>query len=155
LEFFLPNHGAEKIVGTQQHIVVEKNVIDADDTFAPKDSIVNERASTMQFLADRKVSVVVQVRSRAHNPIHEASFHQWDDARAPQASRSERAGETHSNGHVGLEHFRGVDLTNLSKPSGIVSLKVDINQFFYSNSFRNWSRHNLLSTEEFGFTGIH
>ena len=78
----------------------------------------------MERMPDGEVRIVIEVRPRAHNPIHKPVLHQRHDAGTAQARWSECACETHSHNNLRLKHLLGEEVTPLTQTRGIVGLEI-------------------------------
>src|SRR6266496_4816735 len=76
LKFFTGDNQPKKCVCIQQHRIVEKNVIDANDFFLAKYDIRSLSIALVYCQANSKMGVVIQIRSGGDNPINKAGFNE-------------------------------------------------------------------------------
>src|SRR5688572_4383446 len=83
----------------------------------------------MQREVQRVVKVVIEVRTRADDEIHETAFHEFDHA-AAEAGGGQRTGYREANGRLVLrrEHLVRVDAARLPEPSGVEGLEAFVDQ---------------------------
>ena len=90
LEFLAGNNFSEERVGRQQHIVIEENVINADDAFFAQNDIGFLCVAAVHRESKPEMGVVIQVRTGRDDPVDESSFDQGNERRHSQASRRQR-----------------------------------------------------------------
>ena len=65
-------------------------------------------------------AVVVEVRTGGDDPVHEAGFHERDEAALAEARGGERAGERQADEAVAGEHFLREELRGLAQAAAVV-----------------------------------
>ena len=85
--------------------------------------VVQERRALVKRHVEAIVQVVVQVGSGGYYPIHEARFHQRNEAGFAQPGRRERAGEAQTDEAVAGKHFFDEQFRGFAEPSAVVSQK--------------------------------
>ena len=83
----------------------------------------------MQREVQRVVQVVIEVRARADDEVHEPAVHHLDDA-AADAGGGHRAGNRQPDGRVfvGIQHLVGENAAGFGQPRGVECLKSLVNQ---------------------------
>jgi hypothetical protein len=92
------------IRGHQAIAVAEQHVIDADDVVVAQFSVVELEVADAHRIIQREVHVVIQIRARGDDPVHESGLDGRHNAGTAHARWRQRAGEAHADGHVGREH---------------------------------------------------
>ncbi len=96
---------AEERVGREQHVVVEEDVVDADDAFVAQHDVRLLRIPAVHREPEAEVRVVIEIRAGRDDPVDEPALDERNERRHAESRRRERAGERHADGHVGLEHL--------------------------------------------------
>src|SRR5580704_7744337 len=86
----------EKRVSRKQHVVIEENIVDADDPGFAKRDIVGLGRALKHFEAEAEMGVVVEIGAGGDHPIDETVLDQWNDARHAETGRRQRAGQTNT-----------------------------------------------------------
>ena len=112
-------------VGLEQNRGRKQHVVDADDALVVELDVVQERRAAMEREVQRVVEVVIEVRARADDKVHEPTVHQLHDAPA-QARRRECAGHRQPDRGVVLrqQHLVREDAARLANPGGVEGLKT-------------------------------
>jgi hypothetical protein len=79
LELLRLQHLGNEVVGLEQHVGVEDDVVDPDDPFLAQRHVVDVRRDPVQRESQRAVDVVVEVRSGGDDPVDEARLHEGDE----------------------------------------------------------------------------
>ena len=78
-------------VGAEQVLVVEDDVVDADDLVLAQLQVGEARPGLVQVHAEGEVRVVVEVRAGGDDPVDEAGLDERHEARHAQPGRRQRA----------------------------------------------------------------
>ena len=87
LKFLLARDLAEKRVGGKQHLVIEKDVVDADHTGVAQRDVVGFRVALKHLEAHTEVGVVVEIGAGGDHPVDETMLDERNQARHAQARR--------------------------------------------------------------------
>ena len=68
------DHLPHKGVGIQQHVVIEQHVVNANDAVVAQLDVIEKRRAGEKLHAEAVVQVVIKVRARGNDPVHEARF---------------------------------------------------------------------------------
>ena len=120
---------ADELVGVEQHLRGEQDVVDADDAFFVEHAVVEEGRAAAQRVVQRVVQVVVEIGAGADDEVDEAAFHQRDDA-AAEAGGRERAGDGEADGGVVRlrQHLVAEDAARLAEAGGVEGLEAFVDQ---------------------------
>src|SRR5262249_46209118 len=118
----------EELVGVEQVLVVEDDVVDADDLVLAQLQIGQTRAGLEQVHAQGVVRVVVEVRAGRDDPVDEPGLDQRDEAAHAEAGRRERSAERQPDRAVAGEHLAGEELAALAEPAGVVREERGVEQ---------------------------
>src|SRR5215217_2576098 len=75
---------AEECVRIEQHRIIEKDVVDADDFFLAQHDVGGLRISLVHSEPDSEMRVVVKISARGNNPVDEAGLDQWNESGNPE-----------------------------------------------------------------------
>src|SRR5689334_5607294 len=75
----------------------------------------------MHRQAQPEVRVVIKICAGGNDPIDEARLNQRNQCGHAKPCWCQRAGQRDANGHVGLEHLFGEELTSLSQTRSVIS----------------------------------
>ena len=98
--------------------------------------------------AEPEVRVVIEIRARRDDPIHEPGFYERNKRRHAQASRRERARDRQTDRHIRIKHLSGEQLTGLAKTSGIVGEVSALDEISYRFFSIDATWIDALSLEE-------
>jgi hypothetical protein len=118
----------EKRVGREEHVVVEEDVIDANDALFAQDDVRFLRVAPVHREAETEMRVVIEIRAGRDDPIDEPALDQRNERRHAQAGGRERTGQRHADSDVRLEHFFREQPTGFAKPRGVVREKRVVDQ---------------------------
>ena len=96
----------------------------------------------MERVPDGKMRVMIQVRSRANDPVHKSGFHQRNNARAAQPCGSQGAGYAHAYRNVRFEHLFSKQAASFRQSAGIIGLEIIFHQICDTAIRRNRVRFN-------------
>ncbi len=122
------NDRPKKGVRREQHVVVEKDVVDPDDAFVTQHDVGLLRIPAVHREAEAEVRVVIEIRARGDDPVDVPALDERNERRHSKPGRRERAGERHADGHVRLEHFSGEELTRFAQPRRVVGEERVVDQ---------------------------
>ena len=107
----------------------KEHVVDADDPLLVQRDVIDERGAAMEREVQRMVQVVIQVRARADDEIHQAAVHHLDHAAADAGRRhGARDGQADGRVFVGIEHLLRKDAARFGQTGGVERLKSLVNQ---------------------------
>ena len=129
------NDLAHKCVGIEQHVVVEKDVVNPDDAFLAKMHVIKERRACVELHSETVVQIMVKVRAGTDDPVHKARFHQRNDGRLAKARRSECAGERHADRGIAGDHLLREESASLREASAVVCFKRVIHELRNAQAF--------------------
>jgi len=55
-----------------------------------------------------------------HDPVHETGLHERNERRVPEAGGSERAADSETDRHIGVQHLVRKNVAGFAKPSRVV-----------------------------------
>ena len=82
---------ADELVGLQQDVVVEQNVVDPDHAVLAENPVVELVASLVHRQPESEVGIVVEVRPGRHDPVDETGADHRDQHRATEPGGRQRA----------------------------------------------------------------
>ena len=100
LELGSLHDGREELVGLEQRLLPEAEVVDANDAGDAILDVAGVRVDLAHAVADDAVGVVVEVRARGRDAVDDAALDERDDAALVQARRGHRAREREEDGAV-------------------------------------------------------
>ena len=115
-------------VGIEQGLVIEDDVVDADDVVLPQGVVVEVGPALVERQVEREVGVVVEVGAGGDDPVHEPGLDQRDQAAHAQPGGGQSPGERQADRAIGLEQLAGEDLADLAQPAGVVAQERVIDQ---------------------------
>ena len=128
LEFLALNDLAEERVGRQQHVVVEEDVVDADDAFLAQHDVGLLRVAAVHREPESEMRVVIEIRAGRDDPVDEAALDERNERRHAESGRRERAGERHADRDVGLEHLLREQLARFAQTRRVVGEEGVVDQ---------------------------
>ena len=105
LEFAALDDLADEGVGVEQNVVVEEDVVNADDPAFAEVDVVEERRAAVELHIEAVMDVVVEVGARGDDPVDEAGFDEGDETGNAQAGGHERPRETDADQTVAGQHL--------------------------------------------------
>ena len=102
--------------------------------------VVEKRRTRVKLHVQSVMQIVIKIRARGNNPVHEAGLHQRNQTGFSQAGRSQRAGQAHADEAVVRQHFFREQLGRFAKTSAVVSQKRLIDQISSGNVFADAQR---------------
>jgi hypothetical protein len=154
-ELRLSHHLAEEGVGREEDVVVEEDVEDAHDPLFAQHHVVHVRASLVHREPDAEMRVVVEIRTRGDDPVHEAVLEERDQARPAQASRSERATQREADRDVRLQHLLDQEPASLAEPRGVVSEERAVHELVDGDAGHDRIRRDLRTLGDSSFRRGH
>ena len=128
LEFLPLDDLPEEGVGAEQHVVVEEDVVDAHDPLFAQHRIACLCIAAVHRQTEAEMRVVIEVRARGDDPVHESRLDERDERRHAESRRREGAGEGEADGDVGLEHLRREQLAGFAESCSVVRLEGAVDQ---------------------------
>jgi hypothetical protein len=80
----------DELVRLEQHVVIEQHVVDPDDPLTAQLLVVLERVRSEQLHVQAVMDVVVEVRARRDDVVHEPALDQRHQARHADPRRGHR-----------------------------------------------------------------
>jgi hypothetical protein len=116
-------------VGFEQHRCGKQHVVDSNHAVFVQLHIVQERRAAPQREVQRVVEIVIQVRARRDDEVHQPAIHQLDHA-AAEAGRRHGSGNRQPDCRVALrgQHLVCEDLARLGQAAGVERLKSFVDQ---------------------------
>src|SRR5260370_5104065 len=90
LKSLAPAQRSVKLVGAEQVLVVEDDVVNPDNLVFTELEIVQARPRLVHIHAQSEMRIVVEIGAGADNPVHEAGFDKRDQATRSQTRRRQR-----------------------------------------------------------------
>ena len=93
LEFRRGDYFSKERVRVQQHAVIKKDVVDANDFFSAQSDVRSLRVTLVHGKTDSEMGIVVKIRAGGNYPINEAGFDQRYERGNPETGRRQSAGQ--------------------------------------------------------------
>ncbi len=138
---------AEERVGVEQHVVVEEDVVDADDALFAQFHVVGLVRALVHGQPEAEVRIVVEIGTRGHDPVHEAGFHERDDRAHAEARGRERTGDAERHRHVFLQHALGQQPGALAQSRAVVCEKRVVDEVGNGLAAGDGGRIDALAAE--------
>src|SRR5437588_12574468 len=90
--------GAVEAVGAEQFLVVEDDVVNANDLVFEELQVVKSWPRLVHVHAESEVRIVIKVGAGADDPVDETGFNKRHQARGAQARRRERPAQRQADG---------------------------------------------------------
>ena len=116
--------------------------------------VVEERRAGIKLHAEAVVQIVIKIRAGGDDPVHEAGFHERNEADFPKARRRERAGEAHADEAVVRQHLFGEQLRRFAQAPAVVSEKGLVDQVGGGNVFADAERIEARIGRKFVFCHV-
>ena len=120
LERLAAAEGAVEAIGAEQVLVVEDDVVDANDLVFAQRQVVEAGPRLVHVHAQGEVGVVIEVGPGADDPVDEAGLDQRHQARGAQPRRRQRPGQRQADHGVVGEHLGGEQAAGLAQAAGVV-----------------------------------
>jgi hypothetical protein len=85
LEFRGLNGLPDECIRIQKDIIIEEDVVDADDAFIPELNIIDERGTGMQVQVQTEMQIMVEVCACGDDPIDVTALNEGDDGASAQS----------------------------------------------------------------------
>ena len=103
-------HFRDEIVGLEKDVLVEDDVVDADDAVTAQRDVVHQWRDPVQGETERPMDVVVEVGARGDDPVDEARLHEGNECGVAESRRGQSPADREADGDVGGEHLVGKDV---------------------------------------------
>ncbi len=151
LELRLDQDLAQDFIGRHQRVRVwNHHIVNPHQVVVAQIGVVEFETPCMHGVIQGEVHVVVEISASGDDPVHESSLDEWNNARAAQPGRGQGTGKTHTDSHIGFEHFANEELACLAQAGGVVgqeNLIYQVSNFLFSVDVRGLNtltRHVLL-----------
>ena len=148
LKFLVARDLAEKRIGREQHVIIEKDVVDAHHALIAQRDVIGFGRALEHLQPDAEVGVMIKIRAGRHDPIDETIFDERDKARHAEARGRQRAGHAHADHHVALEDFLGEQAAGLAQAAAVVSEERAVDQVGGGHIAAHGLRIYLLAAEQ-------
>ena len=112
LELLRLQHFRKKIVRLEKDVLVENDVVDADDAVTAQRDVIYQWRDPVQGETEGPMDVVVEVGARGDDPVDEARLHEGNECGVTEPCRGQSPADREPDGDLGCEHLIGEDMAD-------------------------------------------